>query len=71
MERRELTKNDADRMLLGLVQRVQARKDLAPLLEFDRDVYEHVPYSGSYKTYRTERVRLGADDDVYYVPLEQ
>jgi hypothetical protein len=44
-----------------LVRRVEARPDLAPLLEFDRGVY------GS-----AERVRLQAGDDgeVYYVPLD-
>jgi hypothetical protein len=60
-------------MFPELVRRIQARDDLAPLLEFDRDVYKRSA-SGGWQVARTERVRLLAlaDDDpeLYHVPVE-
>jgi hypothetical protein len=57
---------------LELVRRVEARADLAPLLEFDRDLYERT-VSGDRQVVRTERVRLlaGEDGEVYHVPLDE
>jgi hypothetical protein len=73
-ERKLLTIGDLGRMLPELVRRVQARADLAPLLEFDRDVYERSPVSGGWYVARTERVRLLAgedgDSEIYHVPAE-
>jgi hypothetical protein len=68
---RMLSMSEWGAMFPELVRRLEARDDLAPLLEFDQ-VYKRT-LSGDRRVSRDEKVRLLAGDDgeIYYVSLDE